>query len=124
MIDAAELVQMRADALMALPDTCVIQRDTLGASAFSAAGSAVASAIGTVSCRVRLLGPTSAEGETAGQIQSARQWAITLQHDADVRPDDRLLYGGRVFHVNGVGASQSWNVSKRALCSEINRGGQ
>lgn len=123
MLSAVELAQLQTDAEVFLSDSCVIWRDTLSAGPFSAGGSAIASAAGTVACRLR---PSAINRETAlgGQIQASNTWILTVPVDADVRASDRIVYSGRVLEPIGALGPKTNDVTQRVLCIEIGEGTQ
>jgi len=121
MLTAAELTDMRAVQVQALPSTAVIHRYSLtsdGMGGFDAAWAAV----GTVACRLYPQNTRSmAENANGGsQIISETRWFVTLPYGTGVTAADRLKIGNRTWEIYQVNNTESWQTAVR--CEVYARG--
>lgn len=110
MLTSADVAKMRATAGSALPDTCVLMRNTLvsdgggGYTETFAAG-------GTVSCRLSPQG--GVERELGDRITPEADWVITLPPTTFIETDDRIMVAGGTFDVVAVRARANWEITRR-----------
>jgi head-tail adaptor len=114
MLSAAELAQMRAVQMAALPGSAVIERASLASDGMGGFDE-VWAAVGTVAARlypqnVRAL-PENAVGGAA--VISETRWFVTLPVGSTVTATDRLLIGGRSWEVLAVNNSEMWQTAVR-----------
>lgn len=114
-LSAQELAYMRAAQQAALPDTCTVSRPTTAVTDTGGVTRGFAP-VASYPCRLHV----QRAGESVLSDRSAHQavLVVTLPHNADVRPTDRIVIGARVFEVTGY-ASGSWETARRVTVSEV-----
>ncbi len=125
-ITAIELASMRDEAETLMPDSCAVLRPTEVPDGQGGWTQTWATA-GTYACNLAT-GPYmrfSAERVAAGQVTPVGIVGISLPHDADVNPDDRIVWtpAGEVtarmtIEVTQFG-SRSWAINSRAMGKEV-----
>lgn len=120
-ISTAQLAKMRSQVLELLPGTCVIQSPTNSTGSMGGVTQTYAAvAGGTVACRVDPLGNTSAEIALYAQRETTKIiQRLTVPYDAPLAPNYRVVTGGNTYEVVSINAVHSWNVSKRAIITEV-----
>ena len=120
LLSSAQITSMRTTADLALPDTVVISRRTTasdGAGGWSETWATSATVAGRLMPKYQISGT---EGQAAGQIQAAAQWACTLPAGTDLRAGDRVTVAGRTYEVQAVlSAGVAWRISVRADVREV-----
>jgi len=111
-LTAEDLQSMRAEAALFLPESGTIYR-VVGA---GTAGTLLAH--GTASCRVAPL-DRSAEALAADRSLTLQTWLVTFAGGTDVRAEDQIRSGGRLFEVDGLAAPRSWEVTRRVVAREV-----
>lgn len=115
MLTASELSRMRSTAGAALPDSAVIQTQSV-VSDGGGGGTTTWTASGTVDCRIA---PASMdEDELGGRVASEADFIVTMPHDAAVTTDSRLIISGGTFNVEAV-LERSWEISTRLHVCEV-----
>lgn len=114
LLTTAELAELRAVQVLALPDTVVIHRYTLASDGMGNYDQAWA-AVGTVAARlypqsVRTMGETTAGG---AQVMSETRWFVTLPYGTTISAADRLRIGGRTWEIYQVNNTESWQTAVR-----------
>ncbi len=117
MLTTSEISAMRAAVAESLTVSAQIQRKTLATD--SAGGYTESWSVqATVNCRIAPAGTSPSERVIAERVSAVAPWMITLPASTDVRPDDRIVAGGRVYQVVSVLAG-TFEVARRVLCSEV-----
>lgn len=115
MLTASELSRMRSTAGAALPDSAVIQTQTV-ASDGGGGGTTIWTASGTVDCRIA---PAAMdEDELGGRVAGEADFIVTMPHDAAVTTNSRIVTTGGTFNVEAV-LERSWNVATRLHVCEV-----
>lgn len=118
MITDAELAAMRADMVVTMAETVVIQRASR-ASDGAGGGSLAWLAVGTVPGHTT---PelTGTERQIADRLSSVMPWMVNVPALTDVQPRDQLIVDGQqTFRVLVVFAPRTWEIHRRTLCEEI-----
>lgn len=113
MLTATEIASMRAVLDDSLPDSAVIERATL---VDNGAGGQTPTwaAAGTALCRVSPSDLTPGEQVDGSDAPAARRtFTLTFPHGTDVRPTDRVTFGGATYDLTGVDAPRSWSLDVR-----------
>lgn len=78
-------------------------------------------AVGTSTLRVRPM-DLRGRGEyvTGGQVTAVAQWDITLEYDCDVKPQDRIKTGDRVYEVTRINNDETWLTAVRVEAISYN----
>lgn len=118
MLSADQLAAMKATINASFPDSATIQRPSNVSDGAGGWTSAV-STTGPHSCRVDPAGSTANEYMTVDEIFSSSAHIITFPAGTDVRAQDRIVVGARTFEVRGVLSPAAWELSRRAVCLEI-----
>lgn len=120
-ISGGMLSAMRAQVLARLPDTAIIQalsKVSDGAGAFTETWGAVSG--GTVLCRVDPLGTNTTEARVVANREALEvSYRLTVPYDAPIEQNNRVVVDGRTYEVVSLAIDHSWNVSKRAIITEI-----
>ncbi len=112
MLSTAELTAMRATAETALPDSCVIQSQSL-VSDGAGAGTLTWTTAGTVDCRLAPPGGTGAGESVQGdRVVPDGEAILTLPHGTAIDTDSRIIHGGGTFHVEAI-HDRSWEITMR-----------
>jgi len=115
MLTASELSRMRSTAGAALPDSAVIQTQSV-VSDGGGGGTTAWTASGTVDCRIA---PASMdEDEIGGRVAGEADFIVTMPHDAPVSTDSRIIANGGTFNVEAV-LDRSWDISTRLHVCEV-----
>ena len=120
-INATKLANMRAtitDHL--LPDTCVINAKSTvsdGAGGWTPGYSPVAG--GTVVCRLDPIMSRAQVMELLGRETLTTIYRLTTPHDAPLAQDRQVVTGGKTYEIVQLDDLHSWNVSRRAIVSEV-----
>jgi len=116
MLSSNQIEVMRETQEAALPQTCTRRRAVLirdGRGGHTEGTSEEAEYV----CRVA---PTKGrEIEIASRITSELTLTVTLPHDADVQPRDRLVIGDRELNVVAVLSGGTWTTALRVLAVEV-----
>lgn len=119
MLTSGEIARMRTDANYALPDTAVIQAQTIESDG-GGAGTTTWTASGTVACRLAPASNFSAsEGMIGGRVATDSDYIITVASTVALTTDSRLVHsGGGTFNVESI-MDRSWELTTRAHVTEI-----
>lgn len=118
MLTADQIAAMRACSGSALPDECVVLRPDHSPDGAGGHSTAWGTAH-TGPCRVDPVEMrTPLERALAERPSPVQDWMVTLEHDADVEPEDRIVVGQRTFDVIMV-SRRSWMLDTRAQCAEV-----
>lgn len=120
-ISTAQLTKMRSQVEELLPDTCVIQSSANSTDSMGGVTQTyTAVSGGTVSCRVDPLGNRTAQLELYAQREATKiLQQLTVPYDAPLSTDYRVVTGGNTYEIIQLDVVHSWNVSKRAIISEV-----
>lgn len=123
MISDATLARLRAVQLAAMPDTCVIERKTLGARNQFGERTETWPEVATVACRVAAVGNPGDPVVTAFRaLTTVSDFDLTVPLDTDLRGGDRVTYQGLTFEVKGEPITGTWALAKRAAMTRLERG--
>lgn len=115
MLSATEIAAMQDTAEDAMPDTATVSRKTLtsdGQGGFTAAWATAS----TVDCRIEAAGRlTPQERLVAERVAPRKVYRVTVPHDADVIPADRLVIGGATYEVQAPLVVGSWALSQKVI---------
>lgn len=115
MLTTAELTAMRTVQQQTMVETVVITRRTLTTDSLGGFTDSWSTAATTVG---RLAPVGAREATLAGQQRIVANWKITLPASADVRNEDRLTIGSRVFEVVGIQGAETRETARVCLCQE------
>ncbi len=118
MLSAAELTAMRAVAALTLTETALVKRRVLTTDSAGGQTATWPSTTVTTTCRVAP-SRTPVEQILADRVAAVQGWTVTLPYGTDVRAQDRLYVGSRVFEVIGVLAAETFETARRCVCVEI-----
>lgn len=119
LLSDAELVELRADSRVAMPDTAMILRPTTvngpggPAQTYPATGP-------TTPCRLSasvLSGGSEQLG--AGTLVSTMAYTLTVPPGTDIQRQDRIKVGDDTFEVLAIKGASSWNMSDSATMMKI-----
>ncbi len=99
MLTPAELDQLRADALLTLPDTCAILRPAATTDADGNSVPTWGTAVASVACRLDPFHWRDWRGLVAEREVNRTYDVLTLPHDADLRDGDRVVIDGQPLEV-------------------------
>ena len=124
MLTASDLASLRATQESLMPDTCVIERRTLGARDAYADRSETWATVATVPCRLAIAAGGNSTGEvvTAMQTLSAiTSYALTVPWQTNVQGSDRVTVNGARYEVKATPKAVSYMTAKRValLCVEM-----
>lgn len=106
---------MRSVQQQTMTETVVISRRTLTTDSIGGYTDSWATASTTVG-RIAPVGAN--EATLAGQQRILANWKITLPASTDVRNEDRLTIGSRVFEVVGIMGAETRETARVTLCQE------
>jgi head-tail adaptor len=98
----------------AMPDSAAISRKTLtsdGQGGFTATWATAS----TVDCRIESAGRTPQERLVAERVAPRKVYRVTVPHDADVIPADRLVIGSATYEVQAPLVVGSWALSQKVI---------
>jgi len=115
----AQLARLRAAHSAVLVESCTIWRKV---KATNAAGGAADSweMVGQVACRLmpesnlRRTQALAAERETL-----ISYYRLTVPHDADLRPDDRVVYAGNTYEIIALWGDHAQRTARRAVVAKV-----
>lgn len=115
-LTSADLAAMRDTLELLLPDTCVIQTQTLTSD--GAGGGTVSwAASGTVACRLdNKSGQVSSVGDS---LQVFSGFELTIPFDTDLSELNRVVHGGYDYNVISVDYDKSWPITLRAHVERV-----
>jgi hypothetical protein len=114
----SDLLWMRAEVESLLPGTAVLYaKSWVSDGAGGGTPTYAATTGGTVACRLDPLGDS--ERMIALRDSLAQRFRLTLPHDAPITPHNRVTVAGRTYEIIDLDDFHSWNVSRRALVSEV-----
>lgn len=114
MLTVAELNSMRMTQALVLPEVATIGRRSYSS---DGAGGAVETVTETVApCRVAVSTREADRAIVAGRQLEAPPVRITFAQGTDVRSDDKLEVGGRLFEVLAVYAPASYETARVCVC--------
>lgn len=118
MIGAAQLARMRAQVAARLPQEATIQRL---ATVPDGAGGWVEAwvTLATVDCRLDPLGKAMNSEVIGQQEATVIRYQLTVPYDAAIEANCQVVIGGRTYQVVQLDADHGWNVSRRAIVSEV-----
>ncbi len=117
MLPADELAAMQAEALLALPQTCVIKRKTRQSD--GAGGSTLMlTTVTTVYGRAGAVRADLLEAY-ADRIGKRTAALIVLPAVTDVQTDDQITLGSQTWEVIGVEGGETWEIARRAVCARL-----
>lgn len=109
---------MRTTAGYALPDSAVIQAQTITSDG-GGAGTTTWTASGTVDCRLAPASNFSArEGMLGGRIATDSDYIVTVPTTASVTTDSRLVISGGTFNVESI-LDRSYEIATRIHVTEV-----
>ena len=119
LMSSEELSRMQADAeAYLLPDTCNIlsqSRVSDGQGGFTVSwGTAYAS----VRCRVDA-NPGGNEIPVAESLQEYGPYLLSVPHDTDLSPEDRIEHGGHTYSITSVKEDNSWAMLINAAMEKV-----
>lgn len=114
-LDTGDLVLMREDVDLSLPETVVIQRATFAADGLGGSVPTWA-AVGTVAARVDPMGAAGDETISGGREIGRGDWAVIMGHDETITAKDRIVHSGRTLQIVEVRTPQSWQLLTRCEC--------
>jgi hypothetical protein len=121
LLSTAELAEMRATQLEALPDTATILRRSLTSDGRGGQAESYSEA-GSAACRISFEGgnkPIMPDSVDGGRPAPQERFIVTLPHDADVLETDRLTIGDDTFEIVTSLAARSWQTAKRMLVKRV-----
>lgn len=111
-LSARELLQMRADMVNLLPDTCDILTVAYTRDGEGGLTEVWGTATADVACRLDYV--SGAEAEVGGALQPQWRAKLSLPYDTALTVKNRVKVGDAVFAVKTVNSEQSWRVAIRA----------
>ena len=117
MLNAVDLVNMRAVQEAALPETCAIQARSLIGDGQGGQRETWGEGV-SVACRVA---PMSKEdvARYADKLGASSGWVITLPYNTTVAVYDRITTAGVEYRVVGTNENESWITARRAYCARL-----
>lgn len=117
MLTSAEITAMQATCESVMTATAVISRYTATPDGQGGQVQTWAN-VGTANCHVSPAGQGS-ERDLAARPAIVSPWVVTMPHDTNVTPKDRIVTGGRTLEVAAVLAPRTWQLALRVICSEV-----
>jgi SPP1 family predicted phage head-tail adaptor len=114
-LTTAELTSMQAVQQQTMTETVVVSRRTLTSDSLGGRTDSWTTAATTVG---RIAPVSAGEAILAGQQRIVANWKITLPANTDVRNEDRLTIGSRVFEVVGIQGAETRETARVCLCQE------
>lgn len=120
-ISTAQLTKMRSQVEELLPDTCVIHGAVNGIDSSGYPTQTYGAVTGgTVNCRIDPLGNKTAQLALYAEREAIKVLLqLTVPYDAPLLSDYRIVVGSNTYEIVQLDTQHSWNVSKRAIVSEI-----
>lgn len=122
LLSTAELAEIRATQLEALPDTATILRRALVADGRGGQVATYTAQAETVACRLSFEDrdkPKMLDAVTSGRPEPQERFIVTLPHDASIEETDRLTINGATFEIVTSLAARSWETAKRLLVRRV-----
>lgn len=113
-LGAADLEMMRAAQELLLPTPCTISRRTLTA----VGDGTYTESTATVATVCRDVATGGQELEIAARLGAKSTRTVTLPHDTDVRPEDKIVIGTRTLNVLALLGITGWVTALRVLAVE------
>ena len=122
MISASTLASLRAVQAAAMPDSCEIQRRTIGARNAYGERTETWATVETVACRMAVKAAQGAGLESVlpiGVLSAVTRYDLTVPHDTDIRGEDRVLYNGKTYEVAAEVDDVTWQTAKRVTLTRL-----
>jgi hypothetical protein len=119
MLTSTELDQLRADALLTLPDTCAILRPSATTDADGDSTSTWETAAASVACRLDPFHWRDWHGLVAEREVNRTYYVLTLPYDANLRDGDRVVVADQPLEVMQLFDRQSARIVVRAYVARI-----
>ena len=122
MISASTLASLRATQAAAMPDSCEIQRRTIGARNAYGERTETWATVATVPCRMAVAGAQGSGLEqvlAVGVLTGVTRYQLTVPHDTDIRGEDRVLYNGKTYEVAAEVDDVTWQTAKRVTLTRL-----
>ena len=113
MLTSDELTAARAVQQQTMTETVVVSRRALTSDSLGGYTEGWTTAATTVG---RIAPVSASEALLAGQQRIVANWKITLPANTDVRDEDRLTIGARVFEVVGILGAETRETARVCLC--------
>ncbi len=119
MLTSTELDQLRADALLTLPDVCAILRPSATTDADGDSASTWGTAVASIACRFDPFRWRDWRGLVAEREVNRTYYVLTLPYDADLRDGDRVLIAEQPLEVMQLFDLHSDRILLRAYVARI-----
>lgn len=116
LVSAQDLVQLRADQALGMPDTCTRTRITWSDDGQGRPSESTATT--NYACRMRAGGNAPTEVVEGGKLTGTAVWWVSLPHNADVNNDDKLTINSKTLQVLGAWPDPTWDTVTRVFCQE------
>lgn len=118
-ISEAELNRLRAAHRAMLTGSCTIQHKSKAANSMGGADDTWQSELFTTPCRLMPQQATR-QGELVGEREVLTSYyRLTVPYDADLRPDDRVLFDGDTYQVIALWDDHNLRTARRALLAKV-----
>jgi hypothetical protein len=121
MLTDADLNAIRADLAGLLPDTCTVRRKAESVDSAGNVTETYSDQATGVACRID---PLAGRGPDVVALResSLSFYQLTLPHDQDVQPGDRIVAGGQTYELVQLRDEHSWRACVRAVIALIEGG--
>lgn len=122
MLSTSELASMRATIGQALPDTCVIRRNTPVSDGGGGTTDDWSNLATNVPCGIAPVAggeaPNRINAEAGGRIKDESTAIVTLPAGQNITEADRIVIGDQTFEVTLVRERAAWEISRRVEVKE------
>jgi hypothetical protein len=114
MLSNGELVDMRADGVVSLPDVCTIMMAVESSDGMGSQLRTWSVRASGVACRLSPMG-VSASGErvSSGRLTSSETWTLTVPAGTVLVASDRVVVDGVTYEVAEDDGARSWDLFVR-----------
>jgi len=120
-LTAYDLTRMRNTQADLMTDTCTVRRLTFAADSADGAGGQTETATDTtsVACRLQPLGNIRDRAVLYERYGTDKVWQLTVHHDTDLIPGDRVIVDSNTYEVKDVDAAHTWLTARRARVTRV-----
>jgi len=114
MLSDFELVDMRSDGSLSLPDVCTIMMVSESSDGMGSQLRTWAVRASSVACRLSPMGMSSSgERVASGRLTAVESWTLTLPADTVIVPTDRVVVDNVTYEVSEDDGLRSWDLFVR-----------